>query len=269
MDYTTIQYTVEGSIGTIMLNRPERMNAVIEEMYNEIADCLLKIENDDKIRAIILTGSVNIKNGIEKQAFCAGADLKKHSSGERSLDQKKKYIMLAHETCRKLYELPKPSIAAINGPARGAGVEMALNCDFIIMAENATLGFPEIGLGTCVGGGVTKHLVNIVGLSKAKELIYTGNVINGVTATKIGLSLETCSVDELLNTAITFASKLSEKAPISMRLVKKQLHEANIKSIKEVLNTETNAILECMETEDWHEGINAFNSKRKPAYKGK
>lgn len=111
--------------------------------------------------------------------------------------------------------------------------------------------------------------MNIVGLARAKELIYTGNVINGDMAMKIGLSLNSFAVDELLEKTKAFANELSEKAPVSMSLVKKQLNEANTKNIKDVLTTETDAILECMETEDWHEGIIAFNEKRKPFYRGK
>lgn len=269
MTFTTIKYHVDDNVGVITLNRPERMNAVIEEMYQEIQEALSLAKNDCATRAIILTGSELERNGIIKQAFCAGADLKKHSTGERTSEQKKEYIKLAHETCRLLYELPKPVIAAVNGAARGAGTEIALNCDFIFMASNATLAFPETSLGTCVGGGVTKHLTNIVGIAKAKELIYSGKIVDGITAVDMGLALASHPLNELYSQTKKFANELSQKAPVSMRLAKELIHKATDMDIKSVLEKETDAIIECMGTEDWQEGIKAFGEKRKPFYKGK
>ena len=250
MKFTTIEYLTDDSIVIIRLNRPTRMNAVIEEMYLEIQDVLKLAYSDDTVRALILTGSVLKKGEVEKQAFCAGADLKRHSSGVRSRSQKRKYIMLAHETTRKIYEFPKPIIAAINGPARGAGTEMALNCDFIFIAEDATMAFPEIGLGTFVGGGVTFHLPRIAGLTKAKELIYSGRIIDGMTAVNLGLALGCFPVEKLLNESKSFAREVSEKAPVSIRYAKKLLQQSSGLDIETVLMSEAEAILSCMETED-------------------
>ena len=269
MRYQTIQFSKADDTGIIRLNRPERMNAVIEEMYIEIQDVLERCLKDASVRALILTGSQLKKKGVEKQAFCAGADLKKHSAGERTRDQKRDYILLAHETTRKLFEFPRPTIAAVNGPARGAGSEMALNCDFIFMAEDATLAFPEIGLGTFVGGGVTRHLPRIIGLMRAKELIYTGTIIDGKRAVEIGLALKCCPMTSLMEEAEHFGMMLAEKAPISMQLAKKRLQESEALDLQTVLNFETDAIVSCMDTEDWHEGVTAFSEKRKPVYRGK
>ncbi|MDY7034283.1 MAG: enoyl-CoA hydratase/isomerase family protein [Thermodesulfobacteriota bacterium] len=269
MNYDTIEYYQKDRIGTIKLNRPERMNAVIEEMYMEIQDALRLAGSDDEVRTLILTGSVLKKGGVEKQAFCAGADLKKHSMGDRSHAQKREYITLAHETTRRLYTFPKPIIAAVNGPARGAGAEMALSCDFIFMAEDATIGFPETGLGSFVGGGVTYHLPRIIGLTRAKELIYSGKIIDGKTAMNIGLALRCLSSESLMKETRAFANDLSEKAPVSMEFAKKRLHQTPGLDIETVLALETEAILSCMDTEDWQEGIRSFNEKRKPIYKGK
>lgn len=269
MNFSTIRYSTTEKTGIIALNRPERMNAVIEEMYQEIQEALNEISQDTAIRSVIITGSSFIKNGKKKEAFCAGADLKKHSTGERTPEQKKKYIELAHETCRMIYEFPKPVTAVINGPARGAGAEMALSCDFILMAEEATIAFPETGLGTCVGGGVTRHLAAITGIAKAKYLIYTGEVLSGSDAFSAGIVLETAPVETLMEKALVFSEKMAEKAPVSIRLVKQLIQEAHPPAPEEVLKRETDAILSCMETEDWHEGILAFNEKRKPDYKGR
>jgi len=269
MDYDTIEFLREGFLGIIRLNRPERMNAVIEEMYLEIQEVLETSKADDTIRVLILTGSVLKKGDVEKQAFCAGADLKKHSSGERSHTQKREYILLAHETTRRIYEFPKPIIAALNGPARGAGSEMALNCDFIFMAEDATLAFPEIGLGTFVGGGVTQHLPGLLGLMRAKELVYSGKVIDGKAAVAMGLALRCFPLETVMEETKVFAGMLAEKAPVSMRLAKERLHQSPALDIDTVLHLEAEGILTCMDTEDWHEGIRSFNEKRKPQYKGK
>lgn len=269
MNYETIRYRVEDHVGVIQLHRPERMNAVVEEMYLELRDVLKNAETDGTVRSLILTGSVLKKDGKEKQAFCAGADLKKHAAGERTHGEKRDYILLAHETTGMVYHFPKPILAAINGPARGAGAEMALNCDFIFMAHEATIAFPEAGLGTFVGGGVTFLLPRILGLAAAKELIYTGRPIDGKAAVSLGLALRSCPVEDLLQEATLFARLLAEKAPLSMRFAKKWLQESHRMDIDTMLLLEADAILQCMDTEDWHEGVRAFAEKRKPIYRGR
>lgn len=269
MAYNTIRYVKEDQVGIIQLNRPERMNAVIEEMYIEIQTVLNDARGDDNIRTLILTGSVLKKGEIEKQAFCAGADLKKHAGGERTHQQKREYITLAHDTTGMLYTFPKPVIAAVNGPARGAGAEMALSCDFIFMAAEASIGFPETSLGTFVGGGVTAHLPRIVGQARAKELVYTGKILDGRAALESGLALKTFPVKALLEEAKIFALSLAGNAPLSMALAKKRLQGSTVLDLETVLLLETDGILSCMDTEDWHEGIQAFNEKRKPVFKGR
>jgi enoyl-CoA hydratase len=268
MDYETIELTSETPVATIRLNRPERMNAVIEAMYLEIQDALSHCETDAKTRCVIVTGSVLERKGVAKQAFCAGADLKHHAAGTRTEAQRGDYIRLAHETTRKIHQFPRPIIAAVNGPARGAGAELALNCDFVLMADEATLGFPEIGLGTFVGGGVTRILPRLIGLSRAKELVYTGRVINGTEAVALGLALASHRTPDLLTEARRLALELSGKAPVSIALAKRQLHESPDLPLETVLDLEAEAILECMKTEDWHEGLRAFSENRKPKFLG-
>jgi enoyl-CoA hydratase len=269
LELETVIYEERGHLGVIRLNRPERMNAVIEDMYRDLQVVLEQARSTAAIRALILTGSVWHRPEGDKQAFCAGADLKKHSAGDRTPWQKRGYIHLAHETTRLLYELPKPLIAAINGPARGAGAEMALNCDFVIMADNATIAFPETGLGTFVGGGVTSHLPQLVGMTMAKRLIYTGEVLDGPAAVACGLALSSVSLDQLMPTAEALASRLAERAPISMSFAKEQLRKAPGRDLRTVLLVEAEAILACMKTEDWAEGIASFREKRNPDFKGR
>lgn len=269
MSYRTIEWNVDGPVGTIRLNRPERMNAVVEEMYRELRDVLDAARDDPAVRCLILTGSVLRRDGVEKQAFCAGADLKKHDAGERGPAERRAYIELAHETTRAIHEHPKPVLAAVNGPARGAGVEMALSCDLVLMADGATLALPEIGLGTFVGGGVTAILPSLVGPARARELIYTGRVVDGPTAVELGLALESHPLEALEARARELASAIAEKAPISVGLAKRLLREASGSDLGAALDRETEAILSCMETADWREGVRAFVEKRKPKFEGR
>ena len=269
MNFQTVLYERVGPVGVVRLNRPESMNAVIEQMYLDLQAVLEQAREDPEVRALVLTGTVWRRKGGDKQAFCAGADLKKHAAGERTPAQRREYILLAHETTRRLYEFNKPVIAAINGPARGAGSELALCCDFIFMAGDATLAFTETGLGTFVGGGSTRHLARLVGTVRAKELIYTGRVLDGPKAVEIGLALKSLPVKDLLKAAVDFCRELAERAPVSLAFAKELIQKAPERDLEAVLAAETEAVLACMETDDWHEGIASFQEKRKPSFKGK
>ena len=160
-------------------------------------------------------------------------------------------------------------IAAINGPARGAGTELALACDFIFMSDEATLAFPETGLGTFVGGGVTLHLERAVGLMRAKELVLTGKVVDAEAAEAMGLALGRFPVKDLMDVAMEFAAAIAGKAPHSTVLAKKLIQGAHRHDVETVLRLETDAILSCMDTEDWQEGLDAFAQKRKPVFRGR
>jgi enoyl-CoA hydratase len=269
MQFQTIRYETDGRVGIIRLHRPERMNAVIEQMYKELQSAFELAGDDDTIRAVVLTGTVWKRESGDKQAFCAGADLKAHAEGTRTAWQRREYIHLAHQTTYLLHEFPKPVIAAVNGPARGAGAEMALNCDFVLMADEATLAFTETGLGTFVGGGVTRHLERMVGVVQARHLIYSGRVVDGKEAVRLGLALESQPVDRLLPRAIDFANELAQKAPISLAFAKELINRAHRRDLYTVLMAEAEAILACMNTEDWREGIVSFAEKRQPVFKGK
>jgi len=269
MDFETIIYEKEDGVGIVRLNRPERMNAVIEEMYRDLQSALGMAESDGQVRVLILTGSVRKHPDGDKEAFCAGADLKKHAGGQRTAVQRRQYILLGHETCRRLHNFPKPVIVAVNGPARGAGAEMALNGDFLFMADTATIGFPETSLGSFVGGGVTRHLTQIIGMMRAKELIYGGRVLNGPESVGMGLALKSVPVANLMDDARAFARELAAKAPISMAFAKSQIQEAPGRDLQTVLLLEADAILATMHTEDWQEGVRSFAERRPPVYRGR
>lgn len=268
MNQPTVLFEVHNHTAIATLNRPHRMNAVIEAMYDELFHIMKRVQEDPTIRALILTGSPRVKHGERKEVFCAGADLKEHGAGTRTPAQKKAYIELAHRCCLALRTLPVPTIAAVGGPARGAGAELALNCDFILMADDATLAFPETGLGTMVGGGATRHLERIVGHVQAKALIFTGRVVQGWEAVEMGLALESVPAIRLMDDARELAQKMVTKAPVSMTLAKKLLEQAPEKSLARIYDDETEAIVACMKSRDWQEGIDAFREKRAPRFKG-
>ncbi len=269
MNYRSIEWLIERPLATIKLNRPERMNAVIEGMYLEIQSVLDEAHEEPTIRCVVLTGSILRRDGVVKQAFCAGADLKEHSAGERSAAERREYIRLAHETIRKIHHYPKPIIAAVNGPARGAGAEMALSCDMLLMAEEATLALPETGLGTFVGGGLTHTLPRLIGLAKAKELVYTGRVVDARTAVDLGLALGCYPAASLLEEVRHLAMEIADRAPISIAFAKKYLQRSPGGGFDTALDMEAEAILTCMNSEDWHEGLRAHGEKRKPKFAGR
>jgi len=269
MTYETVIYECRDGVGILRLNRPDRMNAVIEQLYLDIQAVLKDAAQDENVRSLILTGSVRKRPEGDKQAFCAGADLKEHKKGERTPWQKREYILLAHETTRQLYVFPKPVIVVVNGAARGAGTELALNGDFLLMADKATIAFPETGLGTFVGGGVTSHLGKLIGRQKAKELVFTGRVLDGKAAVDIGLALHSYPIDELMPAALKMAATMAGKAPISMKFAKTILNQAESLDLQTALMIEAEAILACMTTDDWREGIVAFAEKRTPKYYGR
>lgn len=260
MTYDTLIYNKQMNYVEIRFNRPHRLNAVIEQFYIELIDALNKAEADTEIRAVLLTG--------EGRAFCVGADMKEHGAGERTLFDRRQYLQLGNDVCETIFKLDIPVVAAVNGYALGAGAEMACACDFVIMAESAKIGFPEISIGTCVGGGVTQFLPRLVGLAKARELIFLGNKIDGKDAAAMGLVTRVVADDELTSAAGTFIAELAQKAPISMKMVKNMLNNASFNNLDAQLSQELDAVFMCTTTQDWQEGVDAFAQKRTPKFKG-
>jgi enoyl-CoA hydratase len=258
--FETLIYTIKDGYAEIRFNRPHRLNAVIEPFYKDLLAALNQAESDPEVRAVLLTG--------EGRAFCVGADMKEHGSGDRSQYQRRQYLQLGNDVCEAMFRLSKPVVAAINGYALGAGAEMACSCDFIFMGETAKIGFPEVSIGTCVGGGVTSFLPRLVGLAKARELIFTGVKIDGPEAERIGLATRSVADDALLDEAEAFIKQLATKAPISMSLVKKLLNNASYADLDAQLQHELDGVFMCTTTQDWQEGVDAFAQKRPPVFKG-
>lgn len=261
MSFNSIIYEVRNGVAEIRFNRPHRLNAVVQELYDELDTALNFAQQTDEVRAVLLTG--------EGRAFCVGADLKEHKSGTRTMYQRHEYLRGEQRVCKRLLTLAKPIVAAVNGFALGAGAEMAIASDFIVMSESARIGLPEISIGAFLGGGVTYLLPRLVGLAKAKELIFLGEKISGAQALEIGLASRVYPDEGFMKHARVFVEQLALKAPTSMRLAKEQLNFSPDGTFDAALTAELEGMMFCSMTEDWQEGIDSFSEKRVPKFTGK
>lgn len=260
MSFETILYDVRDQIAEIRFNRPERLNAVVTQFYDELRAALDRAEQDRDVRVVLLTG--------EGRAFCVGADLKEHKSGKRSAFDRHQYILAGQLACKRINDLSKPVVAAVNGYALGAGAEMAIVSDFLVMAASAKIGLPEVSIGTFIGGGVTFVLPRLVGLAKARELVFLGEHVDGNEAWRIGLATRVFPDEQFMTHSRAFARHLATKAPISMTLAKTQLNGSAEATLASALTAELEGVTFCMATRDWQEGVAAFAERRQPVFKG-
>lgn len=256
----TVVYAKSGGIAEIRFNRPHRLNAVIEELYDDVLVALADAEADRDVRVVMITG--------DGRAFCVGADLKEHGKGERTAFAQRLYLQREQQVCKRIYLFTKPVVAAVNGYALGAGAEMAIAADFIVMAESAQIGLPETSIGAFLGGGVTKLLPQLVGLAKARELVFLGERINGTEAQRIGLAVRAFPDASFRADARAFVERLAGKAPVSMALAKEQLNASANRDFASVLLAELEGMAFCATTKDWQEGVAAFAEKRAPVFHG-
>ncbi|MBC7076137.1 MAG: enoyl-CoA hydratase/isomerase family protein, partial [Syntrophomonadaceae bacterium] len=259
MDFKTVILTREESVGMITLNRPEALNALNDELIDELHRAVDIVSADEQTRVLIITGN--------DKAFCAGGDIKTMINMDPL--QVKKYITPIHAVFNKITELPKPTIAAISGFTFGGGVELALTCDFRLAADNAKFGFPEINLGIFPAAGGSQRLPRLVGATKAKELMFTGDTIDASTAFSIGLVNQVVSREELMDSAKRLAKKLSSKPPVAIKMLKQAIHAGLNTDINTGLTIEVEKFCNLFATEDQKEGMAAFIERRKPDFKGK
>jgi enoyl-CoA hydratase len=259
MSDETILYQMTDGIAEIRFNRPHRLNAVTQQLYDELNAALGRAEADPDVRVLLLTG--------EGRAFCVGADLKEHKAGRSPFDRRQ-YLQGEQTVCKRLLQLKKPVVAAVNGYALGAGAEMAIASDFLLMAASAQIGLPEISIGSFLGGGVTWLLPRLVGLAKARELVFLGERIGAEEAVRIGLASRALPDDGFLDGARDFARRLAAKAPFSMQLAKEQLNMAAERTLDAALVAELEGMMFVSSTRDWQEGVNAFAEKRAPTFRG-
>ncbi len=249
-----------GGIVFLTLNRAERLNAVSLPLYQALGKALHEIADDFSIRCVVLTGA--------GRAFCVGADLKAHGDGGLREDERREYVEAGQAVSRLIQNCDQPFVAAVNGHAIGAGLELALACDLLVVAEQAKLRFPEISLGTFVGGGAIYTLAARVGLTKAKQLIMLGEFFSGSEAVSFGLANDAVPAAEVVPTSLNIAERLAKMAPVSLRHAKRLLNSARHLEADAALQLEAEALLACMGTSDWKEGVQAFTEKREPHFIG-
>ena len=259
MKLTLLKFEAKDGIATITLNRPEALNALNAELVEELRQALEIIAEDSNIRILILTGS--------EKAFAAGGDIKAMLVCDPLMA--KNYVEPMHKVFNRLADFPKPTIAAISGYALGGGLELAVTCDFRIASDSASFGFPETGLGIFPAAGGSQRIPRLIGLSKAKELMFTGDIIKADRALSIGLINKVVPSTDLLTEANQLAQKLLKKAPLALRALKESIHIGLQTDLQSGLSQEIERFSVLFSSEDQKEGMNAFVEKRKPTFTGK
>lgn len=250
---------LENGIGLITLNRPEAANAMSIQLLTELSDCLHSVSRNRDIRVCLITGSGD-------KAFCAGADLKERKGMNEQ--QVRETVRLIGHTVQQVEALPQPVIAVLNGVAFGGGLELALACDLRIASRHVKMGLTEVSLGIIPGAGGTQRLPRLIGLGKAKELIYTAKRITADEALEINLVNQV--VDEnLLDHAKELALEIAKNAPLSLIQAKVAINKGIEVDLMTGLKIEELAYNELLNTEDRLEGLKAFQEKRQPVYIGK
>jgi enoyl-CoA hydratase len=255
-----VLYEKSEGVATITLNRPEVMHAFSVDLINELLHCLDDAGKDEAIRVVILTGA-------GERAFSAGADIKS-MIGMNAL-KARELSMDGYRTCKAIENLQKPVIAAINGFALGGGLETAMACDFRIASDKARMGQTEVNIGLIPGWGGTQRLTRLVGKTKAKELVYTGKIIDSKTAEQIGLVNMVVPADQFMAAVRQFALELASKAPVALKIAKTVIDNGLESDLETALALEREGFGVVASTEDLQEGVRAFTEKRKPSWKGR
>ncbi|WP_431811542.1 enoyl-CoA hydratase [Lysinibacillus sp. FW12] len=251
---------LEGSVGLITLSRPETANAMSVQLLRELSDTLDQMNGDPAVRVVLLTGE-------GEKAFCAGADLKERKG--MSDRQVKQIVQLIGSTVAKVETLAQPVIAVLNGVAFGGGLELALACDLRIAATHVQLGLTETSLGIIPGAGGTQRLPRLIGLGKAKELIYTARRLNAEEAKNYGIVEHVYEGHEVMEKAQQLALEMAKNAPLSLVQAKVAINQGVEVDLATGLKIESLAYSALIPTEDRLEGLLAFQEKRTPQYSGK
>lgn len=258
MEYQKLIIEKQERICIVRINNPEALNALNTKILVELSQAFDEIAADADTDVVILTG--------EGRAFVAGADIAEMSV--LKADEGKRFGRLGADVFRKIELLDKPVIAAVNGFALGGGCELAMACDIRIASAKAKFGQPEVGLGITPGFSGTQRLPRLVGLGKAKELIYTAAVIHAEEACRIGLVNKVVEPEELMHECLAMASAIASKAQLAVRYAKEAINRGIETDIETGIDIETGLFGLCFATADQKEGMEAFLWKRKPEFKG-
>ncbi|MGD2115456.1 MAG: enoyl-CoA hydratase-related protein [Acidobacteriota bacterium] len=249
----------DGRVAVLTINRPDKMNALNQQVRNRVLEHLREIEEDDSIGAVVITGQ-------GEKAFIAGADIGEFD-GRSPFDQRE--AMASPRIFDVMATFPKPVIAMINGFCLGGGCELASSCDIRIASENARFGQPEIKLGLIPGGGGTQRLPRLVGMGHAMRLILSGDMIPAAEAETIGLVEMVVPAEELREKTMELAAKIASMSPLTLRVAKEALRASERLGIEDGLPYERDLFCLCFSTEDMAEGVKAFLEKRQAEWTGR
>ena len=263
MKFTALKYEVTDSVAKITLNRPEVLNAMNSEMFKDLNAVFDKMAMDGGVRAVLITG--------EGRGFCSGADLKEMGGESATMAPGafKSYMRVINELILKMMRLDRPIVAAVNGPATGAGANVALASDIIFMARDAYLSQIFVKRGLVPDFGGLYLLPRYVGMAKAKELLFTGDRVDGDEAVRLGIANRSLPLDDLLPEATKFARQLASGPTVAIGLAKQGVHRGLESGLDAVLEFESLAQSIVRTTGDTFEAISAFLEKREPNFQGK
>lgn len=254
MEFECIIYEKKDNVAIVKLHRPKVLNAMNIQMWRDLQSALDDVKNDPQIKVLIITG--------EGRAFSTGADLKE--SKTRSLEEYRDYLVELQETSRRIIRFEKPTIAAINGYALGSGYELALACDIRIAADEAQIGSPEAKVTSSVTGGAMRLVQDLIGPGKARELLFTGDYIDGREAARIGLINTSVPLEELMLAAQEMAQKIAANSAFSLKMIKKGLLMARGEvSMEALMDFETEACLACVSTKERQTSLKDFEDRKK------
>lgn len=259
MDYKNILIDIKDGMGILKVNRPKALNALNTETLEELKKACEELEKNGEVKVVIVTGEGD-------KAFVAGADILEMK--DMNPVQGMEFSRKGHEAFTKLENMGKVAIAAVNGYALGGGFELALACDIIYASEKARFGFPEVTLGIHPGFGGTQRTARLIGLAKAKELIFTGKMISAHEAFNMGLVNKVVPHEELMKEVFSLAQSIISCGQIALRLAKECVNKSLSLSIEEGLKLEAANFGLCFGTKDQKEGMIAFVEKRKPVFRG-
>ena len=248
-----------GGIATITLNRPDAMNSMNQALVDDWIEALALVQKDPEVRAVVITGS--------GKAFCAGGDLFYLASLKEPIAARK-FIAQAGTIITGIMSMEKPVIAMINGVAAGAGFNIALACDILFCVKSARFAQSFIKVGLVPDCGGLYLLSRVVGMHKAKELMFTADLIDADTALNLGIVNKVVDADELKAVTYAFAERMVNAAPIALGMIKKMINRSGNLDLESTLEFETDIQTLCMQTADHQEGVKAFKEKRIPAFKG-
>ncbi|GBC60233.1 crotonase [Desulfonema ishimotonii] len=259
MSFNTIIYEQDGGIGIVTLNRPRSMNALNNELIRELGAVLDEIAGDGTISAVIIRG--------HEKVFAAGADISELSRIQTPA-QAHQFVTRVHLLFDRIENLPKPVIAAVSGLALGGGCELSMACDIRIAAENAVFGQPEIKIGVIPGGGGTQRLPRLVGLGRAKELLFTGDPVDAQEAWRIGLVSRVVPTASLGDEARKMATGFTARPALALQMIKMAVNTGINMDLRSALSHEARCFEWLFSTLDQKEGMRAFMEKRRPEFKG-